>query len=140
MGSIRIPTAERKLALKRTKAFLVEFSAKPEPNILLNCWYLKDGSQYFENKRHCGSVGCVVGYVNASPLMKAFCDTYPETWSPYYEGLDAHAYRFFGLTFAQVQKFKLFDAKHDFKLSDKAEGIQRLKNVIAFHKKQLAKV
>lgn len=124
MGQVaEITKAERRRAISRTKKFRAEFAEKPEHAVDLGHWYYD-----YDDSQHCGVVGCVGGYAEYSPLMKA-----------YRVGMDRvqlgqSLYSFFGLTDRQADKRNLFDIKlWSDKKSDKAEGLARLDSLIKYH-------
>jgi hypothetical protein len=139
----QITKTERRKALKRVTAFRAEFAAKPEHAIDLCSWYdLYNVADKVDKVLHCGTVGCVGGYAEYSPLMTTYLSEHglekPKD-SPC--SIDsAWIYSFFGVTRQQAVSRNLFTARLHYNMPDKIEALGRLDRLIRWHKTQLETV
>jgi len=139
-----ISKTERKAALQRIQDFKQEFVLLPDKAVCLLDWYI-DGSNLTVDKsrqtvhqwilyKYCGSIGCLGGYVEHSPLMKIYEKSLSTA-----QKLNS-LYSFFGLKHNQAESKKLFASamrKDLFGKTDKQEAVARLNKLIRYHQKAL---
>ena len=132
----QITKKEHRAAKARTIAFRKFFKNIKAPNVInLNTWYYEET---FGDIDECGSVGCLGGYAENSPMVKRFCD---KTCRDKYETDSLFA--FFGVSRREANELSLFESSQSPKFGSipnghKYEALERLDSVIRLHNEALA--